>query len=106
MFGLIDDVITDILHMGIRGDVAVWIALLILTVTLGLLITTGSQQILARVRAPSLLLSLLLVIEAKFIQLINQIVGLLDIDVLKLSVIAARHYFIIIRELKQFILQL
>lgn len=47
-----------------------------------------------------MLLSLLLVIEAEFIQLVNQIVGLLDVDVLKLSVIAARGHLIIIGELK------
>ena len=86
--------------MHIRRDVAAGIAFLILTVTLGLLIATRSEQILAGIRAPSLLLSLLLIIEAKFIQLVNQIIGLLDIDVFKLSFIATRSHLIIIGKFK------
>jgi hypothetical protein len=52
-----------------------------------------------------LFLGLLLVVEAELIQLVDEIVGLLDIDVLKLSVVAAGGDFVIIGELKQLVLQ-
>ncbi len=50
-------------------------------------------------------LSLLLVVESKLIQLIDEIVGLIDVNVLKFSVIAAGGNLIVIGELKQLVLQ-
>jgi hypothetical protein len=47
-----------------------------------------------------LLLGLLLVVEAKLIQLVDELVGLLDVDVLKLCVIASGRHLVVITELK------